>query len=238
MLLLGLGVSFASGYSKAWPKAAWPYLALLVAIIALKIVLFFIPVSQSFTIIGTDVSWQPLSSPGLALLLVIFIIIMVNRKHGAVNGIMSAWYKRSVKPLLTIFLFLTLSQALLKGGFLTSFQAALGKLSDTALAPVSASLAALSGYLTGSNVGGNAIFMPTIATMPLEGNTSLWLSAIQNSGAGHGAMGALSILALIAGLAEISKAEEERLIRYGALLAVLNTIVIAFTGSLLIYFGV
>ncbi|WP_282091805.1 L-lactate permease [Epibacterium ulvae] len=238
VLVLGLAVSFLRGRLNAWPKAAWPYLTLLVTIVALKVILFFTPVGQTFTLTGTDVSWQPLSSPGVALLLVIIMIAVIGRASGIADGLMSTSRARSVKPLLTIFFFLMLSQALLKGGFLASFQAALGQLSDAALAPVSAGLAGLSGYLTGSNVGGNAIFMPTIATLPLEGNTTLWLSAIQNSGAGHGAMGALSILALIAGLTDVGKAEEERLVRYGALLAVLNAILIAAVGSLLIYLGV
>ena len=237
VLVPGLFVSLTAGHFTAWPKLAWPYIALLGIIIIIKMLLTLLPSGQSITITGVDVSWQPLSSPGLALTIVVLLVIFLSHNSRLTQGFLQAWLSRCTKPLLTIFFFLLLSQAMLKGGFLDTFQNALGLLSTATLAPVAAILAGLSGYITGSNVGGNAIFMPTLAHLPFDGSTTLWLSAIQNSGAGHGAMGALSILALIAGLAKISKSEESRLVRYGVLLMFFNILLIAAMGSLLILFS-
>lgn len=144
------------------------------------------------------------------------------------------WLSRCYKPLATVFLFLLLSQILLKAGFLAGLKTLLAGLPTIMLAPVAATLAILSGYITGSNVGGNAIFMPTLAGLPLAEQTTTWLAAIQNSAAGHGAMGSMAILALIFGLANASTHEQHSLIRYGAMIVALNGVLIAVLGGVLL----
>lgn len=236
VLCLGLLLARRKGSISSWPRIAWPYLLLLGVIIAIKIILMMTGLNESFVVTGKTINWQPLASPGLALGLV--LIAMLINKYGSTENQSLAhdWAYRSWKPLATIFFFLLMSQGLLKGGFLIGFQQSLGQLSSIGLAPVTAALAGLSGYLTGSNVGGNAIFMPTIAHLP--DTKSIWLMAIQNSGAGHGALGSLSILALITGLAKSDRQEEQRLIRFGFIVVCLNIILISITGGVLMsYFG-
>jgi lactate permease len=232
VLCLGLLSARRKKSISAWPKVAWPYVALLATIIMIKLVLFTTGVSSAVKITGKAVSWQPLASPGLALILVLLMFFWVNRGSELTKDLGVDWARRSRKPLTTIFFFLLMSQALLKCGFLAGFQSSLAQLSSLSLAPVAAILAGLSGYMTGSNVGGNAIFMPSLAHLPVP-NTN-WLAAIQNSGAGHGALGSLSILALITGLAKAERDEEQRLIRFGFALVCLNITLVAAMGTFLI----
>ncbi|MDO5648787.1 hypothetical protein [Paracoccus sp. (in: a-proteobacteria)] len=85
--------------------------------------------------------------------------------------------------------------------------------------------------MTGSNLGGNAIFMPSVAALATQGQP--WLAAMQNSGAGHGALGSLSIIALVLGLARSDKAEEQALVRFGFGLVCLNTVLVGVCGTVL-----
>lgn len=251
LTILGIGLASARrrGPIPAWPRAAWPYFALLLAIVAIKGVLLLGDLEQALVVTGAAVSWRPLASPGLALAIV--LALMLARGTGLAARIDAGrhektgtrlarefgadWVRRSWKPLATIFFFLLMSQALLKGGFLDGFQSGLAQLSSATLAPIAAALAGLSGYLTGSNVGGNAIFMPALAGLPVP--EAGWLAAIQNSGAGHAALGSLSILALITGLAQADRIEEAGLVRFGFAVALVNTILVGATGTVLIETG-
>lgn len=120
---------------------------------------------------------------------------------------------------------------MVKAGFLAGLMQLLAGLSPTAATSVVSLLGALSGYMTGSNVGGNAIFMPAIAMLPDA--SRLLLAAAQNSAAGHAALGSLSIVMLILGLAKTQGTEEGELIRFGFALACLNTALVAVAAGLL-----
>jgi lactate permease len=232
VLCVGLLSARRRGPLRAWPSKAWPYWGLLLAIASIKLVLLVTDLGATIVVTGRAVSWQPLASPGLALAIVLVAILVRGRGTDIARNLGGDWVRRSWKPLATIFFFLLMSQALLKGGFLEGFQAGLAQLYSSTLGPVAAALAGLSGYLTGSNVGGNAIFMPTLAHLPVA--EAEWLAAIQNSGAGHGALGSLSILALITGLAKADRAEEQRLFRFGFAVVLTNTVLVAAMGSVLI----
>jgi lactate permease len=107
----------------------------------------------------------------------------------------------------------------------------LAGLSPSAATSLVALLGALSGYMTGSNVGGNAIFMPAIAMLPES--SRLLLAAVQNSAAGHAALGSLSIVMLILGLAKTQAKEESELVRFGFALVCLNTALVALAAGVL-----
>ncbi len=214
-LVLGIGLALTRLKSplQSWPRNAWPYMALLFSVVMIKTALM-VTSDASFVVKGASVSWKPLESPGIPLGFIFVLILLVERHAELSARLGRAWAGRSWKPLATIFFFLLMSQGLLKGSFLTGSQAA------------------LSGYLTGSNVGGNAIFMPGIAR--LHPDRALWFSAIQNSGAGHGALGSLSIIALVSGSAKTSAAEEQALIRFAFAVVCLNTVLVGLTGSVII----
>lgn len=120
---------------------------------------------------------------------------------------------------------------MVNAGFLAGLMQLLAGLSPTAATSLVALFGALSGYMTGSNVGGNAIFMPAIAMLPES--SRLLLAAVQNSSAGHAALGSLSVVMLILGLAKTQAKEEGELIRFGFMLVCLNTALVALDAAML-----
>lgn len=234
VVCVGLGIAFVQRNGLVrWPSAAWPYLALLVVIVASRCVFGWSGWDSLWVIRGEQVAWKPLASPGLALLVV---TVLMSLRQPAPEGF--AWrslFMRARFPVATILLFLLLSQVMVKAGFLLEVQRTLQSLSGLSLAPMVAVLAGLAGYVTGSNVGANTLVMPSIAALGAQYGP--WLAAMVNSAAGHGALGSLSILSLITGLAGASREEEHGLIRFGFALVLLNIVVVAATGMLLLYFA-
>ncbi len=161
--VIGLLWSYLStGNLAKWPRQAWPYLLLLGLIIAARLVFLVTHADSAFIVAGESVSWKPLSSPGVALAIVALVMAMAKfGKEGASIGAVELW-NRAKKPVLTIFFFLLLSQIMVKAGFLYQTQQSLLSLSDFTLAPMIAFVAGLAGYVTGSNVGGNTLVMPSI----------------------------------------------------------------------------
>ncbi|MCF1490794.1 L-lactate permease [Pseudomonas sp. AA27] len=226
----GLGLSWARrGTLVHWPRAAWPYLALLGVIVASRGLFLVSGWDGGWVVHGANVAWKPLASPGLALLLV--VLMMVGRQGAGFPW--QALVTRARFPVATIFLFLLLSQVMVKAGFLVEAQRALQSLSGVSLAATVSLLAGLAGYVTSSNVGGTTLVMPAIAA--LSDSHGAWLAAMANSAAGHGALGSLSILSLIIGLAGANRTEEHGLIRFGFTLVVLNIVIVAATGVVLLY---
>lgn len=214
-----------------WPRQAWPYLALIGCIVALKIVWALTHWPDHWVVQGAQVSWKPLASPGLALLVVLIGLGAHAYPAQRQAGLGAALVARAKRPLLTIFFFLAMSQMMVKAGFLAGLMGLLAGLSSTVASPLVAVLGALSGYMTGSNVGGNAIFMPAIAMLPEP--SRLLLAAVQNSAAGHAALGSLSIVMLIVGLAKTQAHEEGELVRFGFALVCLNTAAVALAAVVL-----
>lgn len=212
-----------------WPRQAWPYLALIACIVTLKVLSAVTHWEERWLVQGAQVVWKPLASPGVALTLVLLGLIVCTRhlRGQATNdsGLLRALGTRTKRPLLTIFFFLAMSQMMVKAGFLADLVQLLAGLAPSALMPLIAGFGALSGYMTGSNVGGNAIFMPAIALLP-EASRVL-LAAVQNSAAGHAALGSLSIVMLVLGLAKTNAQEEGELVRFGFGLVCLNTLMVA-----------
>lgn len=214
-----------------WPAAAWPYLALLGVIVASRALFVLSGWDGVWVIKGEHVSWKPLASPGLALLIVTVLMTLRQRADGSFPW--ASLLKRAKFPVATIFLFLLLSQVMVNAGFLVEAQRALQSLSGISLAPTVALLAGIAGYVTGSNVGGNTLVMPSIAA--LGSDYGPWLAAMVNSAAGHGALGSLSILSLITGLAAANRDEEHGLIRFAFGLVALNIAIVAASGVVLLY---
>lgn len=212
-----------------WPREAWPYLALIACIVALKVLSAATHWEDRWLVQGAQVVWKPLASPGVALTLVLIGLMLCKsdsrRNEPSGSGLLLGLAIRTKRPLLTIFFFLAMSQMMVKAGFLAGLVQMLTGLARSAVMPLIAGFGALSGYMTGSNVGGNAIFMPAIALLPES--SRLLLAAVQNSAAGHAALGSLSIVMLVLGLAKTNAQEEGELVRFGFGLVCLNTFMVA-----------
>ncbi len=218
----------------AWPRAASPYLVLIGCVLLLKGAALLTHVDGLWRVAGDAVVWKPLASPGIALALALGWVWWRHR-HGLLAPgaghapLAQALRARAARPLATIAGFLALSQMMVKGGFLAALMHALASLVPAALGPAVALLGALSGYLTGSTLGGNAIFMPAIALLPES--LRPMLAALQNSAAGHAAMGSIPIAMVALGLARGTREEEGALVRFGFVLACLNAALVAATGA-------
>lgn len=234
MLVRALLLRGTAQAAPGWPRQAWPYLALALAIVLLKLLALATQWDQRWIVQGAQVAWKPLASPGVALTLVLGLLLV----RGAGSGIplAGALTARAKRPLLTIFFFLAMSQMMVKAGFLSGLVQLLAELAPAALAPIVAAFGALAGYMTGSNVGGNAIFMPAIALLPES--SRLLLAAVHNSAAGHAALGSLSIVMLVLGLARTNAQEEGELVRFGFALACLNAAAVTLAALVLAGLGV
>lgn len=220
------------GSGGAGLRAAMPYLVLIGCVLLLKGGVLLTQADGLWQVAGHAVVWKPLTSPGLALAAASMGIAWRHpgllRPPAGRPALGQALRARATRPLLTIAGFLALSQIMVKGGFLDALTQALSALSLAAAGPVVAALGALSGYLTGSTLGGNAIFMPAIGLLPETARPLL--AALQNSGAGHAAMGSIPIAMVALGLARGTREEEGALVRFGFLLACLNTLLVALAG--------
>lgn len=219
----------------AWPRAAQPYGVLIGCVLLLKATLALTHMDERWRVTGDAVVWKPLSSPGIALALALAWVWWRHRRGLLAPGaghipLAQALRARAARPLVTIAGFLALSQIMVKGGFLGALMHSLAGLAPVALAPAVALLGGLSGYLTGSTLGGNAIFMPAIALLPESARPLL--AALQNSAAGHAAMGSIPIAMVALGLARGSREEEGALVRFGFLLACANAALVAAAGAL------
>lgn len=90
-----------------WPRQAWPYLALIVSIVALKTLWALTAWQDLWIVHGAQITWKPLASPGVALLLVLLGLGLHGRKTPRSTSpdisLPAALVARAKRPLLTIF---------------------------------------------------------------------------------------------------------------------------------------
>lgn len=203
------------------PREAWPY-ALLIGLVGVArlLVRFSGDWTTEFNFSSGDLDWNPISSPGLPLLIAAVVVgIGGSEAKGALG--------KAVKPCLSIFALLVLAQTMIHTGQIEAIAAEFGFMNQYGGPALFSPFGALSGYLTGSNVGANALLMPTAAGLDMKGG-GVGFAAIQNSAAGHAVLASVPIVMLVLGLSGSKSPEEEsRLIRFGAIMAVANTLVIA-----------
>ncbi|PRC94210.1 hypothetical protein [Solimicrobium silvestre] len=95
----------------------------------------------------------------------------------------------------------------------------------------------ISGYLTGSSVGGNAPMMTMQSTIGSGIGKPLFFAALQNSSAGHAVFASMPIILLILAISGGARqGEESDLVRYGLLMVGLVAIVIVLTAMVLVFY--
>lgn len=207
-----------------------PYAMLLALIGVMRLLPFIgVPIGR-WAVTAGGVHFAPLTSPGLALLLTILVL---SRGRGS-QLLLRDTIKRASKPILTLGGFTLMAQLMVSSGMVRIIGAALSVGGPIRLGVLSPLLGMLSGYLTGSNVGGNALMMTMQAALAHEGKLALILSATQNSAAGHAVFASMPIVLLVLAIAGPGDAgEESDLVRFGlkTLLLVAGTLV---TASLLL----
>jgi len=219
---IAAGIAAVGRRPHAPPAAAWPYAVLFALVVALRLLLTAFPGLEEWRVSAGGGSWAPLTSPGIPLLLAA-LAAAAPRALGAQAG---AALARATRPVAAVGLFLLMSQAMVAGGLVVTLAGALRGLDTGAGLGLVVLFGLGAGYMTGSNLGGNALLMQPAAALGEQHGETLLFAAVQNSAAGHGVLAAVPIVALLAGLAHASAGEQARLMRFGLLVAGLNGVLI------------
>lgn len=175
------------------------------------------------------VRFSPLTSPGLMMLLTALLL----QAHRRVAVPLCPVLVAAMRPVTAIFAFLLPAQTMRDSGLIATLAAAV-----TSLGPAAQALAPLagmvSGFITGSATGGNALMMPLQSALGAAAGDPLRFAAMQNSAAGHTLFAAVPVLVLTVTIARDSRSAPvslPRLLRFvltvAASLLIVLTIVFA-----------
>jgi lactate permease len=175
------------------------------------------------------VRFSPLTSPGLMMMLTALLL----QAHRRVAVPLRPVLVGAMRPVTAIFAFLLLAQTMRGSGLIATLASAV-----TSLGPAAQALSPLagmvSGFITGSATGGNALMMPLQAALGEAAGNPVRFAAMQNSAAGHTVFAAVPVLVLTVTIARDSGGAPvslPRLLRFvltvAALLLVVLTIVFA-----------
>lgn len=163
-----------------------------------------------------NASFALLSSPGLPLLAAALLL-----DRGRLRGPDArAALIRAGRPLLALTGFVALGRLMADSGMIGEIGAAVAAAPPLVIALASPALGMLSGFITGSNVGGNALMMPLQERLAPHGaGLDVWFTALQNSAAGHAVFTSLPMIMLILAVAGDSAKSagvvEHGLLRFG-----------------------
>lgn len=215
-------------------QAVRPYVIVLGLIAVIRALPFLGVPTKDWAIEAGGVRFAPLASPGLALLATILIL---SRGQEAAS-LLRDTLNRAMKPILALGGFTLMAQMMVASGMIRIIGEALPVSHPMQLGGLSPMLGALSGYLTGSNVGGNALMMTMQASLTDDKALQLALAAIQNSAAGHAAFASMPIILLVLAIAGPGgKEEESDLVRFGLKILLLVVALLVAAGLLLIALG-
>lgn len=213
-------------------KTPWKSLrayTLLLALVAVMRLLQLLGVPLDAWILTTGtVRFAPLTSPALPLLIVSLVL-----GRGSIHiGLLKESILRAARPILTLSGFLLMAQLMVVSGMLKTVQNSLPTGKSLALALFSPILGSISGYLTGSNVGGNSLMM----TIQSSFGNSIF-SAIQNSSAGYAIFASMPMILLVLAIAGYKdKNEESELQRFTLKVLFFVVLLLIFTSFMLLLF--
>jgi lactate permease len=247
--VIGLATLVSNKRSGLWAvlatRAIAPYYILIASVLIQKFLIS--PLSEigiSPVISSSRVTFVLLASPGIALLVTAFLTIFILRKQekSPSNGspkLTILLLQRGWRPLFSIFLFMLSARLLVE---IDAINALAGLISTTGPYPaliVVTLLGAVSGFVTGSGLAGNALFMPSAATTGLSFDATSLFATLQHSAAGHMAMAALPVAAiLLAALPGRIHEDDQNVMRIGLKLNLVYVFLIVVTGSMFLYLGI
>ncbi|MDD9807168.1 MAG: L-lactate permease [Gammaproteobacteria bacterium] len=141
------------------------------------------------------------ASPGVFIFLTILLMCACSGTWRNHSGALRDGIRRAVYPVTATMLFLVFAQLHRASGIfedLASRMVALSVQEMTFIAPL---LGMLSGYATGSNIGGNALFMALQSDTGRHFEHAVAFAALQNSSAGHAVFLSLPVVLLALSIA-------------------------------------
>ena len=216
--------------SPPWAAIA-PYGIVLGLVFLIRMLPFLgVPVS-ALTLKAGEVSFAPLGSPGLALVATALILGRGKFTHATFKAVI----QRACKPIIALSGFTVMAQLMVISGMLVAVGEVLPTTNIYKLAAITPLLGMVSGYLTGSNVGGNALMMTIQSTIGTGIGEPLAFAAIQNSTAGHAVFASMPIVLLVLAISGgAQKGEEAELVRYGLLMSGLVAAVTVVTSLMFV----
>lgn len=194
-----------------------PYFVLLAAVVLQKAAAGPLARAGIAPALATDrVSFSLLTSPGVALLAATLITAPGDLGWPLFERVL----RRAWRPVVAIAFFMLSARLMVECGAIEVLARTLGGLNRTAAAMAVALLGAVGGFVTGSGVTGNALFVPSAAaTGEVFGAMPLFV-ALQNATGGHIGMAALPVGAiLLAALPRRESGDEAVVMRLGLSLA-------------------
>ncbi|WP_183130254.1 L-lactate permease [Rhodococcus sp. SBT000017] len=177
------------------------------------------------------VSFEPLLSPGLALLIV---SVGFGWRYVNVSAIRIA-AQGGWKPLVALFGFAAAAQLMNYSGAVGDLAALVGRAGDIGFVVFVPLLAVISGYLVGSNTGANALMVipqQNIGDFFGAGSAAV---ALQNSGAGHSIFASVPETLLVLAVAgKGTRDEETRMLRFGFKILGLVVLIMVIGAALMI----
>ncbi|MFI5779585.1 L-lactate permease [Nocardia sp. NPDC051570] len=196
--------------------APWRALAPFIAIVALILIM---RVLDTITGWGTTVavhiggvSFEPLLSPGIALLIVALVVGWRHFDPACIGETV----RGGGKPLVALFGFTAAAQLMNHSGAVGDMAELIGHAGRIGFAVFVPLLAVASGYLVGSNTGANALMVIAQQNLGDQFGAGLEAVALQNSGAGHAVFASVPETLLVLAVAGAgTRNEETRMLRFG-----------------------
>ena len=216
------------------PSGVWPYAVLVILVVVQKPLFAALSARNLAPHLSTDrLSWSVLSTPGLALC----ATAVATSVHVFDRTLFTSVATRIWRPLLATALFLLSARLLIEIGGTTALANAAADLPEELALLGVGLLGAISGFLTGSGISGNALFMPSAAKIGAGFGHSILFSAMQNAAAAHAALASLPIAAvLLAALTGKRTAEDDRTaLTYGLWISGLSVGILMLWSLILLY---
>ena len=202
--LLRSGKNLLSGFIRAQPSLLnlfAPYLVLIFLIGLSRIPVVYETLQGFFSIESGKVKLFVFTSPGISLFLTVIFIYTFSKKHRGHSQIFYTGIKRSIYPVTGIMLFVVFAQIHRASGIFEQLISQIINLQLAEITFIAPLLGMISGYTTGSNVGGNALFMSLQSETGSYFGRELVFAALQNSSAGHAVFMSLPIILLALSIA-------------------------------------
>jgi lactate permease len=208
-----------------------PYLVLLVAVVVQKLAVAPMAAAGLSPVLRTDrVEFALLTSPGVALTAATLIAALSQVKPTIVANVAS----RAWRPVLAVGLFMVSARLLVECGAIAVLAKSIGGLGRDGAAVAVAVLGAVGGFVTGSGVTGNALFMPSAAAAGQSFGAAPIFAALQNAASGHVGMGALPVLAILLAALPHREANDDAVVMRTALLLAVWHVLVATTAALVL----
>ncbi|MDA7967919.1 MAG: L-lactate permease [Gammaproteobacteria bacterium] len=187
-----------------WAQLLAPYLTLVALVGASRIPPLHDALQRALRWEGGGIALPVLASPGVTLLISAFLFCAFStqlRARREMFQLFQLGITRSLRPVGGIFLFVLFAQLHRAGGLFAGIAERAADLQRAEIALAAPLLGMFGGFATGSNVGGNALFMPLQAEIGARFAQEPVFAALQNSASGHAVFLSLPIILLALSIA-------------------------------------